>query len=330
MKNGRIVEIALCLAIVFFVFENVTLKAQEIEFQSEKLELNDTIDIKYELIMYTSSGYRKAIQPNAALLISDKEAIKMDAELFLAAKERTMGHLCGYHYSFMFWKDTDSLLSEIAFNKNCEEFTYKPEETSARLAYYGKKLETEPTHFIYNVEIPVSMEPNEVREKLKSTGFKLFFIDDGEMKRFPSVLFAGWNYMFAENIEDYNIRRKAYEENEVIFREKFKEIANKTKSIASIVGEPNFFSSTVGSTTDSVYLRGYLEIKYEIGTNVSKVKRILKQTGVEINRIESPKTYIVQIVDTLPNIEHIKDKLKQFNFVKKVTEYGVIHKIIIR
>ncbi|MCL2328235.1 MAG: hypothetical protein FWC39_06940 [Bacteroidetes bacterium] len=116
------------------------------------------------------------IQPtNMALLITDTKEMKEAQELFLA--KQTTAHMCGYHYKISFLYDTDSIYTWTSFNKKCEVFDYKPVKTQKLLDYYGNQLETNPTHYIYDVKIPVTIKPDEAKEMLKHSGLMVFFLN---------------------------------------------------------------------------------------------------------------------------------------------------------
>ena len=284
--------------------------------ESEQINLIDAKSVNYELIMNAFFFKNNILKPNAALLITDKKEIKTDAEMFLA--ECKMAHLCGYHYRILFWTNTDSLLGDRYVNQKCEIWDYKPEEAQKKLTYYVKQLETAPTHYVYSLEIPASMEPNEIREALKDSELNLFFID-GEEARFPSISFSyehySQTYLSLEKNASNEDFLKAIKENEAESRKIFKKIVEDIKSVSSIVNESDIYYS-------SFCWKGSIDITFEKGTNLSKVLTILKQAGAKIEEINNPKTYLVQVVDTSANIKEIKHKFKKYNFIKKITEYN--------
>lgn len=309
MSKQKIIILLLSLAIVLpIVGYAVSKKAENDSKVQSKPKAND---LQYELIMDAFFFKNNILKPNAALLITNKEEIKADAKMFLS--KRRMYYLCGYHYRFLFWTN-DGLFGHISVNESCEAFGYKPKEAREKLACYVKQLETAPTHYIYNLEIPVSMAPNEVREKLKDTELHLFFID-GEQTRFSDVRFSYWCYQYpSDNWE------KTKKENEEIAKKKIQELVNEIKTISSVVYESDINYSYT-RYNDSTYRRGRINLTFEVGTNISKIVTLLEQEGAKIERQNNPSTYFVQAVDTSDNINYIKDKLKQYEFIKGITEY---------
>ena len=291
---------------------------KESQIQSSPELLVDTNNLQYELIMNDFFFENKILKPNAALLISNKEEIKADAKMFLS--ERKSYHLCGYHYRFLFWTNTDSLFGKTSVNERCEAFGYQPIEANKKLAYYIKQLESAPTHYIYSLKIPVSIEPNEIRAKLKDAELHLFFID-GEQTRLPSICFSYYSKLFVKENAKNNDWEKAYKENEEAAKKKFKELVEKVKSISSIVEVSDMRNTLSGGLNDYAYRRDYIDITFQKGTDLSKIVMLLEQEGAKVERQNNPSTYCVQVVDTSDNIKYIKDKLKQYVFIEKITEY---------
>ena len=323
MTNKKVIILGLSLAIIFgtagFFIKKVRKELRfQVEFPSEvrPQKLVNTKDIKYELIMIASSSFEKDIlKPNVALLITDKEEIKADAEMFLA--KPNMAHLCGHHYRILFWTYTDSLFGVRYVNKECEFYGYKPEEAREKVTHYAKKLETAPTHYIYNLEIPVSIEPNEIRKKLKDSELKLFFIDG--VIRFPSIRFSyehfSQAYLALEKKSSSKDRDKAIKENEIESRKIFKELVEKVKSASSVVSVSDIYYYS------SYYWKGHIDVWFEMGTDFSSAVTILEQAGAKIEYKNTPTTYRVQVVDTSADIKEIKRKLKPYPIVMGIAEY---------
>ena len=318
----KYVSLILSLVIVFSVAGCNRLKKTEKEqkvtqLESELPKLVDAKDVQYELIMNAFFFENNILKPNAALLILDKEEIKTDAEMFLSEIE--WSHSCGYHYRILFWTNTDSLFGARSVNEECEVFGYKHKEASEKLAHYIKLLETAPTHYVYNLEIPLSVTPSEVREKLKDSKLNLFFIN-GEQTRFPSISFGYKNSRFVGRNASNKDWEKAEKENEEASIKKFKELVGKIKSISSVVSESDIFYSGMGRAWDSMYHKGGIELTFEIGTDLSNVTTLLKREGIIYN-MNNPTTYLMQVVDTSADIKYIENNLKKYEFIKKITEY---------
>lgn len=274
-------------------------------------------EIEYMLFKKTMWRiYEDTIHPNAALLITNKEEMKTAQELFLA--EQRVAHMCGYHYKVSFWYDADNLYTSKSMNKECETFNYKPQETWQLLDYYGNQLETNPTHYIYDLKIPVSIKPDEVRDKLKDSGLVLFFLDrKGKLSCYPSIYFSFQKYTFVGTTP----RAQAFEENKKVSDKKIEEIINQVKSIASIIDE-SFYYNGGGIMGDSVYNSGNVRLRFEQGTDLSKVVQILEQAaGTKNISVYNPDFYSVQIIETSDDIEVVEQKLKRYKFIKEISKY---------
>lgn len=292
----------------------------ENEIQLKEIGMIDAENIKYELIMNCFHFDNKILKPNAALLITDKNELKADAEMFLA--EQKEFHKCGYHYRILFWTNTDSLIGRKSVNQDCEVFGYEPKKAKEKLEYYVKKLETKPTHYIYNLEVPISISPNELREKIQDGNLNLLFLN-GEKICYPSIRFS-YKY-YSHHWKDSNGKtdwEKSKKGNEVGARETFEELIGKVESEYPIVNEWDIHYMGNGTIGDSLFYRqGHIELIFEIGTDLSKVVTILEKAGAEIKNTNNPKTYSAQIVDVSDNIQSIKKKLSQYKFILDVTEY---------
>ena len=287
------------------------------ENDDNEVNLIDANGVKYELIMNDFFFENKILKPNAALLLSDKKEVKADAEMFLA--ERRVYHKCGYHYRILFWTNTDSLFGFKSVNEECEVFGYKHDEAKKKLAYYVNLLETAPTHYIYSLEIPVSMKPSEVRKKLKDTKLQLFFID-GKLIRFPNIYFSYRYTQFVGKDADWieTVHSKECEESAT---KKIKELVDKVKSKYLVVNDLDIDFRGNGTFKDSVYIDVFVNLIFEAGTNLSNVVTFLERKGAKIEKQNIPSSYQVQVVDTSANIEDIKDKLKPYQFIRGITEY---------
>ncbi len=308
MAKKKVAIGVLSIAMIFFVV---------VGFSSK---FSDTKDVKYELIMNAFFFENNIQKPNAALLITDKKEIKADAKMFLT--ERKSYHLCGYHYRFLFWTTTDNLFGDISVNEKCEDFSYKPKESQEKLTYYIKQLETAPIHYVYTLEIPVSMEPNEIREKLKDSKLILCFVD-GEKARFPFIRFSYKHYSgHWKNANGETDWKKSTKKNEIGSREAFEKLVKKVESVSSVVNEWDVHYMGNGVVGDTLfYQKGHVELLFKTGTDLSKAVTVLEQAGAQVERKNNPTTYFVQVVDTSADIEDIKRILKPHSFITGITEY---------
>ena len=128
---------------------------------------------KYIVVKNAFFNRSNIYQPNATLLISDTKEIIENEQLFLGKK--AYNHACGYHYAIQFWTDSEKVIGDIPFNQECEEFVENNDKAQLKIQTYVAQLETNPTHYIYNLQIPVNIEPKDLLKSFDNSGLHLFF-----------------------------------------------------------------------------------------------------------------------------------------------------------
>jgi hypothetical protein len=261
--------------------------------------------IAYVIVKSAFMNPSNILKKNAALFITNKEELDNDQQLFLA--ERRYSHLCGYDYDIQFWINPDSLLKETAINSRCDIYTYQPAKAHDQVAYYVHKLETAPTHFIYNLKLSVENEPEEVKNVFKNSGLNLFFID-GASKRLPSLYLY---YDYSENvIQDSLIEHST---------RKIQNIIEKINSNFKLLNQSAIFFDHFNTN----YVGGGLNLEFAKGSDLEKVAKIINnEKGAKAIEIKKPISYYVQLIDTSSNIENIKLKLKGYKIIKGISEYS--------
>jgi hypothetical protein len=276
-------------------------------------------EIEYIIVKNAFFNETKILKPNAALLITNKDEIIEAQELFLAEKE--YAHTCGYDYSIQFWKDYDTLYHGVNLNSECEIFSYKPTEAQKRLNYYKRKLETEPTHFIYNLVLSILTTPDEIKSSFKNSGLKLFFID-GNSTRFPKIYFSYRHNTFVGKGASDKDWGKAESENKAKTIDKINVMIDKFIHDTNLLEQSEIFFYSYGRAGDYMTHRGSVTLEFEIGTDLQKAIDILTKEGAEINNKEIPENYYIQLIDTSSNIDYIKHKLMKYKIVKDVFDYN--------
>jgi hypothetical protein len=259
------------------------------------------------------------LKENAALLIINDNEIVEDQELFLADQE--YAHLCGYDYSILFWRDSENLSHEIFLNSECEIFSYKPEDAQKRLDYYKRKLETKPTHFIYNLELSILTEPEVVKSVFEDSGLNLFFLD-GLSNRLPSIYFSYRHNTFVGKRARDKKWAAAEIENEVKTKAKLDTMIAKVKRVSNVLQQSDITFHSYGQAREFMIHNGSVELKFKLGTDLQDVKDILLKEGAKIGETKIPKNYYIQLVDTSANIDYIKHKMLKYKIVNDVIEYS--------
>jgi len=274
--------------------------------------------IEYILVKSAFFNETKILKPNAALLLTNKKEIFEDQELFLADQE--YAHTCGYDYSIQFWKDSDSLSHKVDLNSKCEIFSYKPSEAKERLDYYKRKLETTPTHYIYNLKLSVLTEPAKVKAIFINSGMKLFFIDDAS-NRFPSINFSYRQDTLVGEFANDHSWEIAEKENKEKSEKIINTIIEKVKGVASVVKQSDIFYNSYGRSNKYMTHNGQVNLKFQNGTNLTKVSDVITKEGAVVDYANNPESYYVQLVDTSANLEKVKTKVKKYKIINDVSEY---------
>jgi hypothetical protein len=310
---------------LLLVVTNCNLKAKKTpteNLQEEtKVEAIKKQNVQY--MFFTRSSYanlkiKKVLKPNAALLIENKYEID-DAQVFFLS-ERDVYHSCGYHYEVLFWSDVDSLYSTICLSKECESFTYKPIESQKQLDHYAKLLETNPSHYIYNIEIPVAFMPEYIKKKLRDNGLIVFAFEH-DSKRFPRLTFSYRNYRYVGKNSSNEQWEIAEQKNKAESKKLIMEIVYKIRTISKVKNIPEIDYYSYGQVGDDMAHRGTVELIFEDEEDLNLAMGILRQTKAEIDRTTVPETYTLQLIDTTDDIENIKCKLRQYKFIENVSKY---------
>jgi len=299
-----LIIITIIIAIVFAMVQHFNNQKSELVIKDRESNPGKVTKIEYLIVKSAFMNDSKIFRKNAALFITNKEEINKDQELFLA--DRKYSYLCGYDYAIQFWRNSDSLESEMSINSKCESFNYKPKESYEQLASYLQKLETAPTHYIYNLKLSVQTEPEELKKIFNNSGLRLFFMENAS-KRFPSVYLY---YDYTENVIDDSLKKHS--------EKKINSIIEKIKTNSKLLHQSKiYFDHYYGNS-----IGGGLDLKFAKGTDLNKiVKLISNEKGAKAKLMETPATYYVQLIDTSSNLESIRQKLINYKIIQGIYEY---------
>jgi len=283
-------------------------------FFTQEIKPIEKQDVHYMLFAQSSYANNNYITSNAVLFIENKDEIDSAQVLFLTKKN--LYHLCGYHYEVFFWNSSDSLYSSICLNKDCEKFVYKPIEAQNLLTSYGKKLETNPDHYIYTLAIPVTFNPTDVKKELRDKGLMVFSFED-DLNRFPRLSFSYRNNTYVGK----NAYKEQWKMAEKHTRMVIMEIVDSIRTHCNVLNEPEIGVSSSGTVLDSIYQNVNINLFFASEKDVLLAKKILIQTKAQRMYVNIPKTYNLQLIDTSDNIKKVKKKLREFKFINKVSPY---------
>ena len=272
---------------------------------------------KYILIKDAEMMRSGILKPNAAILITDKQLIKNDEALFLGNYSNQ--HACGYHYTIQFWKTSDKLIEEFPFNQECEEFVKNNNAIQSKMREYIKILETKPTHYIYNLKVPVTIEPDKVIQALNNSNLTIFFITG----KTEYLSFLTFTYLQTSKLKEMDDKSKWDGEekaNEKLATDKINLIVSNIKKITQVIEKSkiSFPMSSFGMTIDH---KAQITLKFKNNTDLTKVKEVITSNGGKVETENKPDYYYIQLVDQMDNLKNIIIKLKKFDFINDVYEY---------
>jgi hypothetical protein len=258
------------------------------------------------------------LKPNAILLITDKDEIEIDQELFLA--EKNINHLCGNDYEIQFWMSYDSLYNSIFINQECEQFSYKPQITWKQFDSYKRMLAAKPTHYLYNLKIPVDIQTEELKSKMMNNELLILY-DSDPIKRYPSIYFSHRINKFVGKDASDSEWAKAEKENERDSRLKINSIIAKIRNKVKVIAQSEIFYNAYGRAWEEMTHNGSVTISIKNANDINLVTSILKQEGAKVDNIINSEYCFVQLIDTSSNIQNVKMRLLKYKFIKEVTEY---------
>lgn len=273
------------------------------------------------LFTYSTTAYsemKDSLRSNSALLITDKEIIEESQKCFLT--ERSIYHKCDYDYKAFFIVCPDSVYKAIELNSKCESFAYNPLKSQKLLDKLGNDIETKPTHYIYNVQVPVSVEPNTVIKDFKKLNLTTYLITD-KFNAYPYLKFSFTHNQYLERNKENEETwiEKAGKNNEIKTREIVSHIIDKLDKNKTIVNRYELGIYT--NWFDSLTSKCVMELNFRKDTDLKKVCKLLEKEGAEIKSIKNPETYYIQIVDTTMSIDFLTKKLERIKYVISISKF---------
>ena len=132
------------------------------------------------LLVYRSSAFFGDDTTSRALLITDLDEIRK-VHALMSASVYT-GHTCGFHWSVTFWASPSESVDGFSINEACDH--YDPQ-----LKPYFQRLRDRPTHFIYDLKIPVDIPPQHVIRDLQERNLAVFLLH-GPNPHLPHITLA--------------------------------------------------------------------------------------------------------------------------------------------
>jgi len=259
----------------------------------------------------------KILKQNAALLITDYEDILENKQLFKLNK--SIGHACGYHYSIKFFDKSNKIYDDIPFNQECEEFLKNNVSIQNRMERYIELLETEPTHFIYNLKLAMNKDPYSAIETLGSKGLNIYALDRLNFDK-TSITF---NYSHETPIVELTDRSKWPKEQKVNEKECLRimnSILNDVKTNFNVVyTKPDEKMQGFGGGRITHEFQSIIRLSND--AELLKIKELIVSQNGTITEITEPSNNYIQIVSEESSISEIEKLIGEIDFIEAVFEY---------
>ena len=271
------------------------------------------------ILIKSAFGYDKTdiLKPNAAILITKKKEIIEDQQLFLAQKEQDLMSMNGYQYSIQFWKDSKVIAHDLGVNTKVDCFSYKPEDTNKRLRSYIYLLEKAPTHYIYNLKVSTDYSPKQLIETFKDSKSKILFVDDS-LFRYPEAIISYEHNMPATKKNWDEIANK----NDKVTLGGIQNIIKEIQSEKLLVHKSDIYLNSSGGNGETYNSTNYgVNLRLEGKTDKKRISQIVTKCGGKLENFEAPLYYSIQLIDSLPDLEKIKQKMAKYKVIHEITEY---------
>lgn len=302
---------------LIFAFVTVTVYAGNAQF--DKAHAGKT---KFVIVLDAQwgSGPKGVSKRNGALLITDAKTIQEHERLFI--DNRSENHACSYHYQIQFWAGADDRVGDFPFNQNCEEFYRNSKEIHALMGVYIQQIESKPTHYIYNLKIPATMAPEDVKKSIINSNLNILFFA-GRHTNYSYLTFSYEHISLIKESLDKIKWKGEQEENKKLAIEKISTLINDILlQVSSTVQPPAndwHWSESFGGGT--IKHKATVSLKFATADDLSKAKSIILSRGGIIRREQIADHYFIQLVDISNKLDIVKAKLSPYKFVLDTYEY---------
>lgn len=262
------------------------------------LDLFPKTTSNYVLVFISPHGE----SPNNALLISDPDEID---RIFHLVNKGISWSPCYDDIHIEFWESFYDLEFKETVDEDCSRY-------SLWLKPYFLKLRKQPTHYIYDIQIPVDILPETVIEDFKSLGLDLFRLY-GPNINLPNIYIH--TYWFPEESDEFSIQT---EEAGIKY----------FQSIIDLIGE----TYPIDNTNE---LRcGYLNkggvqgcslsasLYFELGSDLSDIERFEEELDLLSLHVNDDDFYYLQLFINDSNHQYVNSKiLSMLNYVTDVKKF---------
>ena len=237
-----------------------------------------------------------------ALLISEPREIRKIARLVNRGVSISP---CFDNIYIEFWEDSFERPTYQTVDEDCSYYNRK-------LKSYFDDLKNHPTHYIYNIKIPVQIPPEKVVEDFEKENFTLFLLY-GPTPHLPKIEVDLW--LFTENEEEWSFKEQ---------EARLDDLQSLIDELAEIYPIVSVEKSYCGGWRKASK-HGYhfcADIMVTQDADLSKIEQHSNSLGLEVSDIEVNDYYFLQLVtdeSELPNVQ--KMVITKFDYVTDVYRF---------
>jgi hypothetical protein len=304
MKNGisneRLISIAFILILSIYIYIgcpvwNIVDNIQEGDFFYRSISAN------YVLIHFTPVGSSSDVS-FPALLISEPREIRRIARLVNRGVSISP---CFDNIYIEFWENSFERPTYQTVDEDCSYY-------NRRLKSYFSDLRNQPTHYIYNIKIPVQIPPEKVVEDFEKENLTLFMLY-GPTPNLPGIdINTKW---FPENDQEWSLDK---EEEGLAYLQSLIDKLAEIYPIASIKEARCGYMIAGGKHGCNLNA----SIVFELGTDLSKIEENANQLGLDVFSIKNNDYYFLPLVieeSYLPTVQ--KMIMTNFDYIIDVYRF---------
>ena len=120
----------------------------------------------------TKRKREQGIKLNGAILITDKKVIQRFERLFLDNASYTEGPMPEYELHLL--ESSGQFVKSFSFTSWCGGFAKYQDLIRAELQPLMRRLDTKPTHYLYDIKVPVTVDPETVKKSFAASPLDSF------------------------------------------------------------------------------------------------------------------------------------------------------------
>lgn len=273
---------------------------------------DDTHAVKYMLL-----SKDKLLVGNEALIIADIQEIQ-ELGVLLRENER-LPHACGYHWSLRFqYNLRDAFV--YRYNQECEQYHSHNDIIHQKFHAYIAQIMKVPSHYLYNLTIDASYDPDVVAAQLMQRE-NTYIMFDELGSYLPSFRLRGEATVSYSSNRPEN-EREALEMAERFAREKLQNasLLIKEKYHPVRIDAPKLAATHLGKM--EVGKAFEMTIYFERNQEISGLETLLP--NVEIVELKKPLDYYTSLLATPTqlSVEEIWNLKEQFHFIREVIPFN--------